>query len=128
MNLALVLSERQPGSVPAVGMQPGALVHRQSEVVAQLRTRPTLGLIFVNDWTPIARKVELSERRTRRAERREQQERLGHNSGAIGRVHISPLIVADQKQSDRSSYRNDEPRRRAGRSLPGFSNTQIRIR
>ena len=54
MNLALVLSERQSGSVPAVGMQPGAVVDRQSEVVAQLGTGATLGLILVNDRTPVA--------------------------------------------------------------------------
>ena len=63
MHAALVLLQRQPRGIPAVGEEPRRAVDRQAAVVAQVGTGPTILLVLVPQRVPVARERRLRPRR-----------------------------------------------------------------
>jgi len=52
-----MLGQRQQGCVPTVAVEPGRFIDRKAEVIADLRTRDTLGLVLVKPRRPFSGEV-----------------------------------------------------------------------
>ena len=57
VRLALMLGQRQQRCVPTVATQPGGVVDREAEVIADLRSWDALGLVLVKAGRPFSREV-----------------------------------------------------------------------
>src|SRR5215469_15723017 len=101
MRLRLVLAQRQDRRVPAVSLQAGGVVDRQPEVVAELGTGNAVLLILVVARGPLAREIDLRERRRGDEPQRRDDEsgysvswRFGERFTGRREVHVCAYHIA----------------------------------
>src|SRR5437016_6329957 len=62
VRLALVLGQRQQGSVPAIRAHTSGVGQRDSEVIADIWSGDAFGLIFVESGVPLTGQIDLGRR------------------------------------------------------------------
>src|SRR6185503_14772468 len=90
MRPTLPLWERLNGRVPCIAAHPRRLVDWDPEIVAQLRSRHALRLVFPEPRRPLTREVDLRPRR--RSVHRDQQKNR-HDENASNDAHTAPNVV-----------------------------------